>query len=106
MTKRKNQEALRTLEKAIGEPVTFGLYLKSIREAEELTQSDFAEKLGISVQHLSNVENGRKHVSIERAEAWGKALGYPEAMFIQLALHDQFQRAGLEGYEVIIKRAS
>jgi transcriptional regulator with XRE-family HTH domain len=103
---RKNHEALKALEKLIGEPVTFGLYLKSLRETEGQTQSEFAEKLGISVQHLSNVENGRKHVSIERAEAWGKALGYPEAMFVQLSLQDQFQRAGLDGYELTVKKAS
>lgn len=76
---RSNHEALKVLENLIGEPVTFWLYLKSIRESEELLQSELAEKLGISVQHLSNVERGRKHVSIERAEAWGRALGYPEA---------------------------
>lgn len=78
------------------------LYLKG----EELGQSEFAAKLDISVQHLSNVENGRKHVRIERAEAWAKALGYPEPMFIQLALQDQFQRAGLQGYELTVKKAS
>jgi transcriptional regulator with XRE-family HTH domain len=63
----------------IGEPVTFGLYMKSIRETDELTQNEFAKKLGISVQHLSNVQDDRQHVSIERAEAWAKALGYPGA---------------------------
>lgn len=103
---RKNQAALKALEKLIGHQVTFGAYLRSIRESEELTQADFAEKLGISVQHLSNVENGRKHVSIERADAWGKALGYPEAMFVQLSLQDQFERAGLRGYELSVKKAS
>ena len=104
--RRRNHAALEALEELIGEPVTFGLYLKSIREGEELGQSEFAAKLDISVQHLSNVENGRKHVSIERAEAWAKVLGYPEPMFIQLALQDQFQRAGLEGYELTVKKAS
>jgi transcriptional regulator with XRE-family HTH domain len=104
--KRKNREALELLEELIGESVSFGLYLKSIRESEELSQSELAAKLGISVQHLSNVENDRKHVSIERAEAWARALGYPEAMFIQLSLQDQFQRAGLEGYELTVKKAS
>lgn len=103
---RRNHEALKKLEKVIGEPVTFGLYVKSIREGDDLTQNQFAEKLQISVQHLSNVENGRKHVSIERAEAWAKALGYPEAMFVQLSLQDQFQRAGLAGYELTVKKAS
>jgi transcriptional regulator with XRE-family HTH domain len=104
--RRRNHAALKALEELIGEPVTFGLYLKSIREGEELGQSEFAAKLDISVQHLSNVENGRKHVSIERAEAWAKVLGYPEPMFIQLALQDQFQRAGLQGYELTVKKAS
>ncbi|MEO8182374.1 MAG: hypothetical protein ABI895_26355 [Deltaproteobacteria bacterium] len=45
-------------------------------------------------------------MSIERAEAWGKALGYPEVMFVQLSLQDQFQRAGLDGYELTVKKAS
>lgn len=103
---RTNQNALAKLEDLIGEPVTFGLYLKSIREGEELTQVAFSEKLGVSVQHLSNVENGRKSVSIERAEAWGKVLGYPETMFVQLALQDQFERAGLQGYNVTVHKAS
>jgi transcriptional regulator with XRE-family HTH domain len=74
--KRRNRKALEVLEELIGESVTFGPYLKSIRESEELSQTEFAAKLGISVQHLSNVENYRKHVSIERAEAWAKALDY------------------------------
>jgi transcriptional regulator with XRE-family HTH domain len=86
---RKNHEALTALEKLIGEPITFGLYIQSIRETEDLTQGEFAEKLGISIQHLSNVENGRKHVSIERAEAWAKAL-----------------RAGLDGYVLPVKKGS
>jgi DNA-binding transcriptional regulator YiaG len=103
---RKNNQALKKLERLISEPVTFGLYVKSIREGDDLTQNQFAERLGISVQHLSNVENGRKHVSIERAEAWATALGYPPAMFVQLSLQDQFQRAGLAGYELIVKKAS
>jgi DNA-binding transcriptional regulator YiaG len=31
--------------------VAFGLYMKSIRETDELTQNEFAQKLGISVRH-------------------------------------------------------
>jgi len=33
-------------------------------------------------------------------------MGYPEAMFVQLSLQDQFQRAGLDGYLLIVKKAS
>ena len=101
-----NDEALKLLESHIGEPVTLGLYIRSLREAEEMTQQRFAEKLGISVQHLSNVENGRKQVSVERAEAWAAILGFPEEMFVLLALQDQFERVGLRGYSITVEKAS
>jgi transcriptional regulator with XRE-family HTH domain len=104
--RRKNQQATRALEKLIGEPVTFGMYMKRIRESEGLTLHEFAAKLGISVQHLCNVEHGRKHVSIERADAWAKTLQLPEVIFVQLSLQDQFRRAGLDGYTFTLKSAS
>lgn len=98
--------ALGAVEGSSGKPASFGRYIRSIREGEGLTQGDFADRLGISVQHLSNVENCRKHVSIERAAAWARSLGYAEAPFVQLSLQDQFQRVGLEGYQLTVKRAS
>ncbi len=103
---RTNDESLKKLESHIGEPVTLALYIRSLREAEGLTQQQFAEKLGISVQHLSNVENGRKQVSVERADAWARMLGFPEEMFVLLALQDQFERVGLQGYSISVEKAS
>ena len=35
--------------------------------------------LGISKQHLSHIENGRKVVSPERAASWAARLGYAES---------------------------
>lgn len=85
---------------------TLGTYLRSIRDSVGVTQHQFAQRLGISVQHLSNIEHGRKHVSIDRAEAWANTLGYPPATFVRLSLQDQFHRAGLNGYHLIVKTAS
>lgn len=94
----------------LGGRVTLGVYLKSIRDGAGITQHAFAEMLGISVQHLSRIEHGRTHVSIDRAEAWAHTLGYPEGTFVRLSLEDQFHRAGLNGYhhrkESVVSRHS
>ncbi|NNK09042.1 MAG: XRE family transcriptional regulator, partial [Myxococcales bacterium] len=42
------------------------------------------------------VEKGRKLVSAERAAAWAKVLGFPETVFVKLALQEQLDRAGVK----------
>ena len=99
-TKKKKSEARRVLEEITG-PLTVASHLKAIRVGDELTQDAFAAQLGVSKQHLSDIENGRKVVSVERAAAWAKLLGYSEKLFVQLALQGELDRAGLE-YEVAL----
>lgn len=76
-------------------PLTFGGGLESIRLGEGLTQVEFAKSLGVSRQHLCDLEKGRRLPSIERAARWGKDLGYSSALFVQLVLQDELQRADL-----------
>lgn len=102
--KRRSSDAMDFLEKLTGGPITLARLLKSIREGELMTQTEFAESLGISKQHLSHIENGRKVVSPERAARWALALGYSEAQFVRLALQDELQRAGLR-YTVTVNAA-
>ena len=83
------------LEALMGGPLTFGLMLRSIREGEEETQSVFATRLGITKQNLSDIENGRRGVSVERAAEWANALGYHAGQFMQLAIQAQINAAGL-----------
>jgi DNA-binding XRE family transcriptional regulator len=100
----RRSEALAFLEKLSGGPLTLAKLLRSIREGEEMTQAVFAETLGISKQHLSHIENGRKVVSPERAARWAAALGYAESQFVRLALQDELDRAGLR-YSVTVDAA-
>jgi transcriptional regulator with XRE-family HTH domain len=79
-----NDEALSRLEKLRGEPLTFGAYVRSLRECDEYSQKELAEKLGVTIQHLSNVENGRKGVSPSRAEQWAEIMGYSKSQFVKL----------------------
>ena len=83
------------LEELSGGPLTLGSFLQAVREGEEMSQTAFAAKLGISKSHLSDVETGRKAVSPIRAARWAEILGYSCQQFVQLALQDELERAGL-----------
>ena len=102
--RRRRSDSMAFLEKLSGGPLTLSRLLRSIREGEALTQSEFADSLGISKQHLSHIENGRKVVSPERASRWAKLLGYSESQFVRLALQDELHRAGLR-YTVTVDAA-
>lgn len=83
------------LEKLMGGPLTLGGALSALRESENESLADFAERLSISRSHLSDIEHGRRAVSPERASRFAKALRQNEAQFVRLALQDQIRSAGL-----------
>ena len=101
---RGRSEAVIFLEELGGGPLTLAKLLRSIRQGDAVTQSEFATRLGVSKQHLSHVENGRKVVSPERAARWAALLGYAESQFVRLALQDALHRAGLR-YTVTVDAA-
>jgi antitoxin HigA-1 len=84
------------LEKLMGGPLTFGGAVSALRESEGETLSQFAERLSVSRMHLSDIEHGRRTVSLERAARFAIALGQNEAQFVRLALQDQVRDAGLK----------
>ena len=92
----KKSDAVLSLEKLTGGPVTLGRFLESVRLGEELTQPEFAKRLGLSKSHLNDIEKGRKAVSPERAARFAKVLGYSQARLVKLALQDLVNRGGLE----------
>jgi transcriptional regulator with XRE-family HTH domain len=91
----KKSDAIRFLEKLTGGPVTLGRFLEAVRQGEEMTQPQFAKKLGISKSHLNDIEKGRKAVSPDRAARFAKILGYSQARLVKLALQDLVDRGGL-----------
>ncbi len=95
-TKNKKNKTMVFLEGLAGGSLTFGDYLRAIREGEEMSQVAFAKLLGISRAHLCDIEKGRKMVGPARAWAWGKKLGYSPAHFVELALQDMIEKEGLK----------
>lgn len=100
----KNYDGFETLSKKFG-PMTVGLFLRSIREADEISQVDFAKKLKISRANLCDIEKGRKLVSPERAVKFSKLLKLPEMTLIKLCLQDALRLAQVN-YTVELKKAS
>jgi len=75
------------LEKEFG-PLTFGNALEAYRLGEEMTQKNFAKKLGITPQSLCDLEKGRRMPSVERTIKIAKQLKEPIEAWIALALSD------------------
>lgn len=84
------------LEKLMGGPLTLGGALAAIREGDGESLAEFAERLSISRTHLSDIEHGRRSVSLERAAKFAAALDQSQAQFVRLALQDQVRDAGLK----------
>jgi transcriptional regulator with XRE-family HTH domain len=91
------------LEKKYGS-MTFGGLLKAWREGEDLTQTAFAKRLGLSVQNLNDLEKGRRIPTPTRAAGIAKKLGLPEVGLIQLAIRDSLAKDGFH-YDVKLESA-
>ncbi|MBI5448536.1 MAG: helix-turn-helix transcriptional regulator [Gammaproteobacteria bacterium] len=82
------------LEGLTGKKVTLGNLLWSVRECDELSQTEFAKKLKISRQYLCDIEHGRRGVSAKVAADFAIKLGYSPIQFIRLAIQDDLNKQG------------
>ena len=94
---------IKDLEMKLG-LMTVGMFVKSFREAEGLSQGNFARKLGLSQANLCDIERGRKIPSPERAARLAKLLGAGEITLVQLAIQDSLRKAKLN-YSIQLKAA-
>jgi antitoxin HigA-1 len=100
----KTSDAIRLLEKMSGGPLTLGKAIRSVRQCEGWSQDECAKKLDVSKSHLCDIEKDRKSLSPERAARWARILGYPQSVFIRLALQSELDAAGLK-YRIEIEAA-
>ena len=91
------------LEKKFG-ALTFGNSLEAYRLGEEKTRKDFAKKLGVTAQSLSDLEKGRRLPSIERAVKIAKKLNEPIESWVSLAISDMVHAAHLD-FTIEVKKA-
>jgi antitoxin HigA-1 len=93
---KRNAKEAAALEAILGGPLTLGLALEALRKGEELSQTEFAKRLGLTSQKLNDIEKGRRFISPERAAAFAKKLRHPIEVFVRLALQDQVNHGGLK----------
>lgn len=60
-------DKLYTIEEVFGE-ITPGDCMRGLRAREDLTQKQLAEKLGVRPHHISEMENGRRAISVQMAK--------------------------------------
>lgn len=63
--------------------VFIGPALRALRESHALTQSAFAQRLGLSVSYLNQIENNQRPVTASVLLALGQTFGVDMAMFAQ-----------------------
>ena len=55
--------------------MNFGLYLRKLRETRNLRQADLAEKIGVSVVYISDIERGHRNPpDSEKLQIWVELL--------------------------------
>lgn len=89
------EKTLKDIEKITGTKLTLGKLIWAIRQADDISQVDFAGKLKITRQHLCDIEHDRKAVSPKLAAKYAAILGYSKEQFIRLSLQDLVDREGL-----------
>jgi transcriptional regulator with XRE-family HTH domain len=81
-----------------------GAALAGLRDLHDLTQVELARRVGMSRQHICDIEKHRRFVSPAKAAEIAKRLGHPEAYFVKLALQDIVNHDGLK-YKVNVEAA-
>jgi transcriptional regulator with XRE-family HTH domain len=96
MRTRTKSDTMKYLERVAGRPLALSGLIESIRLGEEMSQTAFARKLGVSPSHLCDIEKGRKVVGPERAARFAKILGRSQEQFVRLSLQELIDEAGLK----------
>jgi transcriptional regulator with XRE-family HTH domain len=81
-TRKRNAWRSELVPARVGISVTPGEMLRTIRELQELTQSELAERTGIAQSNLSALETGARELGRERALVLAKALRVHPAVLL------------------------
>lgn len=100
--KKRLRYARKEMEKLANRAISLGDLLRAIRMSDGETLSKLARTLKVSLQHLSDIEQGRRTVSPERASKFAKVLGAPEEVFVHLAIQDMLDKSGLGHLKIIV----
>ena len=96
--------AKRILESLIGPP-TVGRLIRSYRTQHDITTQELATILGVTKGYISNIETGKKEISLDKALSICEALGEVCELYAHVWFEEQARNAGLDFKKVIKKIA-
>ena len=78
--------------------VCFGHYLKDYLEARDISQSEFATRLGISQKHMNEILNGKKNVTIEMAANIERLTGINSSLIVRMENRKKMEENLIQEY--------
>ena len=95
-TKVKKSDAMKFLDEVIGHRQSFGSMLRALRLADGQTLQEYATRLGLTRQQLSDIERGVRIVSEEKASKFAKKLKHSEKSFVRQVIEDRLTKQDLK----------
>lgn len=87
-------------------PSTVGKLIRSHRTSNDISTQELAAILGVTKGYVSNIETGKKEISLEKALHICEALGEVREVYAHVWFEEQARNAGLDFKKVIKKMAS
>ena len=83
---------MKCLKKITGEELNFANMIHSLRLADEVSQVELADMIGISKGIMCDIEKGRRIPTIDQAKNMAEALGHRVQGFIAILFQDQLKK--------------
>lgn len=78
--------------------ICFGDYLKDYLEARDISQSEFATRMGVSQKHINEILNGKKGITIEMAGNIERLTGISSSFIIAIENRRKMEENLLQKY--------
>ena len=79
--------------------ICFGNYLKDYLEARDISQSEFATRLGISQKHMNEILNGKTRITMEMAGNIERLTGISSSFIVAIESRRELEENLLKNYE-------
>lgn len=76
----------------LGNDVTFGEFLESIRETDNISQVELARRVGKSKQFIHAIESGKTNVSFAMAKRLAEALEHFPEPFLEVLTNEMLNK--------------
>ena len=79
--------------------VSFGKYLKDYLEFNNISQTEFAMRMGITQKHMNEILNGKSNITLEMAANIERLTGINSSFIINVENSKKMSDKILETYE-------